>query len=64
MPVVGAVVVLDEHDEALQEERAPTWHARDVAVERARRAGATCVLVSPVPTLEAVAGDGAPDEIG
>ena len=59
MPVVGAVVVLDEHDEALQEERAPTWHARDVAVERARRAGAPCLLVSPVPTLAALdwAGD-------
>ena len=59
MPVVGAVVVLDEHDEALQEERAPTWHARDVAAERARRAAAPCVLVSPVPTLNALdwAGD-------
>ena len=59
MPVVGAIVVLDEHDEALQEERAPTWHARDVAVERARRAGAPCLLVSPVPTLSALdwAGD-------
>src|SRR4051794_25615260 len=35
----SAVVVLDEHDEGYQEERAPTWNARDVAVERARRAG-------------------------
>ena len=48
-------VVLDEHDEALQEERAPTWHARDVVVERARRAGAPCLLLSPCPTLEALA---------
>jgi primosomal protein N' (replication factor Y) (superfamily II helicase) len=47
------IVVLDEHDEALQEERSPTWHARDVAVERARRVGARCTLVSPVPTLSA-----------
>ena len=44
-----AVVVLDEHDEALQEERVPTWHARDVVIERARRAGVPCLLVSPVP---------------
>jgi primosomal protein N' (replication factor Y) len=51
---LAAIVVLDEHDEALQEERAPTWHARDVALERARRAGIPCVLVSPVPTLEAL----------
>ena len=59
LPVLGAAVVLDEHDEALQEERAPTWHARDVVVERARRAGAPCLLVSPVPTLSALdwAGD-------
>jgi primosomal protein N' (replication factor Y) len=47
-------VVIDEHDEALQEERTPTWHARDVVVERCRRAGAPYVLVSPAPTLTAV----------
>jgi primosomal protein N' (replication factor Y) len=51
---LAAIVVLDEHDEALQEERVPTWHARDVAIERARRAGVPCVLVSPIPTLEAL----------
>lgn len=51
---LAAIVVIDEHDEALQEERVPTWHARDVALERARRAGVPCVLVSPVPTLEAL----------
>ncbi|MBV9283588.1 MAG: hypothetical protein JO176_03150, partial [Acidimicrobiia bacterium] len=51
----AAVVVLDEHDEAYQEERAPTWHARDVAIERARRAGVPCAVVSPCPTLETLA---------
>jgi len=50
-----AVVVIDEHDEAYQEERTPTWNARDVAMERARRAGAPCVLTSPCPSLEATA---------
>ena len=54
MPRLAAVVVLDEHSEALQSEQTPTWHARDVAVERARRAGVPAVLVSPVPTLEAL----------
>ncbi|HEX9992680.1 MAG TPA: hypothetical protein VGB14_07125 [Acidimicrobiales bacterium] len=54
VPRLGAVVVVDEHDEAHQEERAPTWHARDVALERARRAGVPCLLVSPCPTLEAL----------
>ena len=54
MPRLAAVVVLDEHSESLQSEQAPTWHAREVALERARRAGAPTVLVSPVPTLEAL----------
>jgi len=49
----AVVVVLDEHDESLQQEQAPTWHARDVAIERARRLGVPCVLVSPMPSLEA-----------
>ncbi|HVF32809.1 MAG TPA: hypothetical protein VM933_07220, partial [Acidimicrobiales bacterium] len=51
MPVLAAVVVVDGHDEAYQEERAPTWHARDVAVERARRAGVPAVVVSACPDL-------------
>jgi len=54
-PDLAAVVVLDEHDEVHQEERSPTWHARDVALERARRRGVPCVLTSPMPTLEALA---------
>jgi primosomal protein N' (replication factor Y) len=54
-PDLAAVVVLDEHDEVHQEERSPTWHARDVGLERARRRGVPCVLTSPMPTLEALA---------
>lgn len=54
MPDLAAVVVFDEHDEEHQEEGSPTWHARDVAIERARRAGVPCVLTSPMPTLEAL----------
>jgi len=38
-----------------QEEASPTWHARDVAIERARRAGVPCVLTSPAPSLVALA---------
>ena len=53
-PGLASMVVLDEHDEALQEERTPTWHARDVAIERCERSGAACVLVSPCPTLSAL----------
>ena len=53
-PGLRSIVVLDEHDESLQDERTPTWHARDVAIERSRRAGAACVLVSPCPTAAAL----------
>lgn len=51
---LAAVVVIDEHDEVYQSESAPTWHAREVVLERARRAGVPCVLTSPMPTVEAV----------
>lgn len=51
---LASVVVFDEHDEALHQEQTPTWHARDVAIERAERAGVPVVLVSPTPTLEAL----------
>jgi primosomal protein N' (replication factor Y) len=57
-PELAAVVVIDEHDEALQEERAPTWHARDVVIERGRRAGAAVLLTSPCPTVAGVAAAG------
>lgn len=52
---LAAVVVLDEHDEALQEEGSPTWHAREVLIERCRRAAVPLLLVSPIPTLTAQA---------
>ncbi len=54
VPELGAAIVLDEDDEALVAERAPTWHARDVVLERARRTGARAVLVSSVPSVEAL----------
>ncbi|MEX1217520.1 MAG: hypothetical protein WEA11_03240 [Acidimicrobiales bacterium] len=50
----AAVIVLDEHDESYQQEQSPTWNAREVLLERARRAGVPCLLVSPSPSLEAL----------
>ncbi|HZI38750.1 MAG TPA: hypothetical protein VFF24_10625, partial [Acidimicrobiia bacterium] len=50
---LGAIVVVDDGSEALKEERSPTWHARDLAAQRARRLGARLTLVSPAPPLEA-----------
>lgn len=49
---VGAGLVLDSHDEALREERSPTWEAAVVVAERCARDGAPCVRTSPCPTLE------------
>ncbi len=57
-PDMAAAVVVDEHDEALQEERSPTWHGRDVVIERARRSGVPVLLVSPCPTVVGTAAVG------
>src|SRR5580658_3063840 len=56
LPTLAAVVVLDAHAESYADTRAPTWNAAVVAAERARRAGAPCLLVSPCPTLDLLAG--------
>jgi primosomal protein N' (replication factor Y) len=53
---LGAVVVIDAHDEAYREERAPTWSAVDVLIERAQRDQAPCVLVTPCPTVSLLEG--------
>jgi len=50
---LGLVVVDDEASAAYKEARAPRFHARTVAVERAARAGATLVLVGVPPSVEA-----------
>lgn len=55
LPDLASVVVVDGHDEAYRQERAPTWSGRLVASERARRAGVPCVVVSPCPDLETLA---------
>jgi len=56
IPRLDSILVLDEHDERLQAERTPTWHAREVAIERGARLGVPVLLVSPVPTVEATEG--------
>ena len=53
-PHLSSIVVVDEHDETLQEERMPTWNAREVAVERGRRAGIPVLLTSAIPSCIAV----------
>ena len=53
VPQLCSVVVIDEHDDSLREERTPTWHARDVAIERARQLNISCILVSALPSVAA-----------
>ena len=54
VPDLARIVLVDEADEALEEERAPTWNARDVAIERVRRAGATIRVTTPAPTIDVI----------
>jgi primosomal protein N' (replication factor Y) len=56
VPQLAAAVVLDAHDAAYREESSPTYSAVDVVLERARRQGAPCLLVSPIPPVTVAAG--------
>jgi primosomal protein N' (replication factor Y) len=49
---LGIVVVDEEHDPSFKQDDGPGYHARDLAVVRAREEGATCVLGSATPSLE------------
>lgn len=48
------VIVDEEHEPAYKQEDTPRYHGRDVAVMRARLAGATVVLGSATPSLESL----------
>ncbi len=55
VPGLGLIVLSRESHPALREDRAPYYHARDVALERGRLAGATVVLSAICPSTEAAA---------
>ncbi len=54
-PALGLVVVDEEHETAFKQEEGVVYHARDMAVVRARLCEAPAMLVSATPSLETMA---------
>jgi primosomal protein N' (replication factor Y) len=54
-PDLGLVVIDEEHETAFKQEEGVVYHARDMAVVRARLCEAPAVLVSATPSLETLA---------
>jgi primosomal protein N' (replication factor Y) len=54
LPDIGLIVVDEEHEAAYKQSNAPRYHARDVAMERARRRGVPVVLGSATPSVESL----------
>ncbi len=54
-PDLGLVVIDEEHETAFKQEDGIIYHARDMAVVRARLCAAPAVLVSATPSLESIA---------
>jgi primosomal protein N' (replication factor Y) len=51
-PHLGLIVLDEEHETTFKQETAPRYHARDVALERAKDQSVPLVLASATPSLE------------
>ena len=49
---LGAIIVDEEHEGSYKQAESPRYHAREVAIVRARQEGAVVVLGSATPSLE------------
>ncbi|HEX9105854.1 MAG TPA: primosomal protein N', partial [Longimicrobiales bacterium] len=52
IPDLGAIVLDEEHEGSYKQSEAPRYHAREVAIVRASKTGAICLLGSATPSLE------------
>ncbi len=51
-PNLGIIVIDEEHETSYKSEYPPKYHAREIAIERARMAGAFVLLGSATPSVE------------
>lgn len=49
---IGLIIIDEEHESSYKQDETPKYHARDVAVRRAKQHGAVVILGSATPSLE------------